>query len=251
MSSTLNILTKLKELNNSNLVSVFVPSQQKEMSFRQISVKQQKDLMKTGLDGALSGLTISNVIAGIILENSVEKCDFLVSDRIPIILALRKHSLGDVVSIKDENEQTKTYDLDKIIINKLNYTLPYTKVVSEKTSSIKVELSVPTLDDDIKINDFQLSLLKKKKDELEISDTVGSMFVFEVCKFISKITLNGEETDLNGFSVKDRSTVVENLPASINSQILSYLQTFREEETEYLKIDGDQLPIDARLFSKD
>jgi hypothetical protein len=250
MSSTLNILTKLKELNNSNVVSVFVPSQGKEISFRQISVKQQKDLMKTGLDGALSGLTISNVIAGIILENAVDKCNFLVSDRIPIILALRKHSLGDVFTLK-EDETTKEFDLNKILSKELKYSLPYEKTISEKTAPIKVGLQVPTLEDDIKINDYQLSLLKKKKDDLEISETVGSMFVFEVCKFISKLTVGGEETDLTAFSAKDRGTVVENIPASINSQILSYLQTFREEETEYLKIDGEQLPIDARLFSKD
>jgi hypothetical protein len=251
MSSTINILTKLKELNNANLVSVFVPSQKKEMSFRQLSVKQQKDLMKTGLDGPLAGLTISNAIANVILENSTDKCELLVSDRIPIILALRKYSLGNIAVIKDEDEKVKEFDLDQILKRELKYSLPYEKSVSEKTSSIKVDLKVPTLRDDAKINDYQLSILKKKKDELEISETVGSMFVFEVCKFVSKLILNGDETDLSAFSAKDKATVIENIPASINAQIISYLQLFREEETEFIKINGEQLPIDARLFSKD
>ena len=57
-----NILNKLKEINNSNLVSVYVPSAQKQMSFTPLSVKQQKDLIKSGLDGALAGVTISNII---------------------------------------------------------------------------------------------------------------------------------------------------------------------------------------------
>jgi hypothetical protein len=45
--------------------------------------------------------------------------------------------------------------------------------------------------------------------------------------------------------------VVENLPATINNQILEYIQTFRKEEMNYITVDGETLPIDARLFSKE
>lgn len=77
------------------------------------------------------------------------------------------------------------------------------------------------------------------------------MFVFEVCKFVSKLTIGGEESDIKSFSVKDRGSIVENIAASVNSQILSYLQSFRQIENDYLTIDGEILPIDARLFSKE
>ena len=250
MASTLNILSKLKELNDSNLISIYIPSLKKEVEFKQLSVKQQKDLMKSGLDGTMSGLTLSNTITDIIIDNAVDTKNFLITDRMPIILALRKQSFGSVAVIKSE-DSSKEYNLDTILSRKLEYTLPYQTTISSKDNLIEIELKVADLSDDRKVNEYQLSLLKKKKDDIEISDAVGSMFVFEVCKFVSKLTINGEESDIKSFSVKDRGSIVENIAASVNSQILSYLQSFRQIENDYLTIDGEILPIDARLFSKE
>jgi hypothetical protein len=92
-----SILSKLKDYNNTNLVTIYVPSADKEMQFRPLSVKQQKDLIKSGLDGTLGGITISNIIGDIILTNSVEKYNFLVKlkeskDEHRILLTLSNYS---------------------------------------------------------------------------------------------------------------------------------------------------------------
>ena len=65
--SVTSILSKLKEINESDLINVHIPSANKNMTFKSISVKQQKDLIKSGMDGALAGITISNVINQIII----------------------------------------------------------------------------------------------------------------------------------------------------------------------------------------
>lgn len=251
MSSSISILNKLKDINNTTLIPAVIPSLGKEMMFKHLSVKQQKDMMKTGLDGAISGLTISNAITNLILENSKEPYDYLITDRLPIILTLRTFSFGAKVSVKEPNDIQNEFDLTKILSKKLKFTSKLTHKIGGSSDELKMELAVPSLKDDKMVNDYQLSLIKKSKEEQSISDTVGSMFLFEICKFISSITIGDEQINMKETSIKDRALIVENIPASVNGDVLEYIQTFRKEETEYLTIDGNVLPIDARLFSKD
>lgn len=244
-----SILSKLNELNNSNLVSIYIPSLKKEMQFKPLSVKQQKDLIKSGLDGYLSGITISNVIGEIILDNSIEKYDYLVTDKLPILLALRKQAFGNIFILKEDDSETK-FDLDDILENELSYSFDTQVEIKLANSDVIAHVDVVKIKDDIKINQFQLEKLRKNKEEI-ISETVGSMFIYEIVKFVTKIIIGKDELDLTSLPIKDRLTVIELVPVTLNNSILEYIEKFRKEELNYVTIDGKTLPIDARLFAKD
>ena len=247
--SVSSILSKLNELNNSNLVSIHVPSAKKEMNFKPLSVRQQKDLIKSGLDGALAGITISNIIGEIVLDNAVDKYDFLVTDKLPILLALRKQAFGNIFILKEGDEEIE-FNLDDILKNELNYSFDNQVEIKLANSDVIAHVDVIKIRDDIKINEYQLEKLKKNKDEA-ISETVGSMFIYEIIKFITKILIGTEELDLTTLPIKDRLTVIESVPVTLNNSILEYIQKFRKEEAEYVTINGKVLPIDARLFAKE
>ena len=247
--SVSSILSKLNELNNSNLVSIHVPSAKKEMNFKPLSVRQQKDLIKSGLDGALAGITISNIIGEIVLDNAVDKYDFLVTDKLPILLALRKQAFGNIFILKEGDEEIE-FNLDDILKNELNYSFDNQVEIKLANSDVIAHVDVIKIRDDIKINEYQLEKLKKNKDEA-ISETVGSMFIYEIIKFITKILIGTEELDLTTLPIKDRLTVIESVPVTLNNSILEYIQKFRKEEAEYVTIKDKVLPIDARLFAKD
>jgi hypothetical protein len=244
-----SVISKLQKLNNSNLVKVYVPSAKKVMEFTQLSVKQQKELIKTGLDGAISGVTISNIMSQIILDNSVETYDFLTVDKFPIILALRRVSFGETVKVKDDDKET-TFNLGDILDNNLKFEDDFVKTLSFKDEELEISLSVPSLKLDIKANDQQISTFKKNKDA-EISDTVGSLFIFEIAKFVNKVKVGGEEMDLTSLQFKDRVSVIESIPAYLSNKILDYIQGFRKTEMDYVTVNGDVLPVDARLFAKE
>jgi len=244
-----SILSKLNDLNNSNLISVYVPSAKKEMQFKPLSVKQQKDLIKSGLDGALAGITISNIIGQIILDNSVDTYDYLVTDKLPILLALRKQSFGNSFILKEGDEETE-FNLDDILKNELNYSFDTQVEIKLANSEVVAHVDVIKIQDDIKINQYQLEKLRKNKDEA-ISETVGSMFIYEIVKFVTKILIGNDTLDLTTLPIKDRLTVIESVPVTLNNSILEYIQKFRKEEAEYVTIDGKVLPIDARLFAKE
>jgi len=247
--SITSILSKLNDHNNSNLISVYVPSSKKEMQFRPLSVKQQKDLIKSGLDGALAGITISNIIGEIILDNSVDKYDYLVTDKLPILLALRKQSFGSTFLLKEGDEETE-FDLDDILKKELNYSFDSQVEIKLANSEVVAHVDIIKIQDDIKINQYQLEKLRKNKDEA-ISETVGSMFIYEIIKFVTKILIQNDTLDLTTLPIKDRLTVIESVPVTLNNSILEYIQQFRKEEAEYVTIDGKVLPIDARLFAKE
>jgi hypothetical protein len=244
-----SILSKLNDLNNSNLISVFVPSAKKEMQFKPLSVKQQKDLIKSGLDGALAGITISNIIGQIILDNSVDTYDYLVTDKLPILLGLRKQSFGNIFILKEGDEETE-FNLDDILKNQLNYSFDCQVEIKLANSEVVAHVDVIKIQDDIKINQYQLEKLRKNKDEA-ISETVGSMFIYEIIKFVTKILIGNDTLDLTTLPIKDRLTVIESVPVTLNNSILEYIQQFRKEEAEYVTIDDKVLPIDARLFAKE
>ena len=245
-----SILSKLRNVNSSNLISVYIPSAGKEMTFTPLSVKQQKDLIKSSMDGNLAGITFSNIINQIVLDNSTEKYKFLVTDRYPILISLRKQSFGGEFTLKDEEKST-VFDLDVILKRQLKFSEPNSVQILLDKTSLKVNVDIISIEDDIKINNFQIEKLKKTKDNEDISETVGSLFVYEILKFVSKLSIDDEEVDLVNMPIKDRVSVIESLPVTLNNEVLSYIQSLRGEENEYITINGQVLPLDPRFFSKE
>ena len=174
----------------------------------------------------------------------------MVIDKLPIILSLRRQSFGSKFIVKEEEKEI-VYDLDGILSKNLVYSTDELDwEVSLESENLKVNAKIVSLQDDIKINEFQLDKLKKVKDE-QLSETVGSLFIYEILKFITAIEIQDEELDLLTLQIKDRLNVIENIPATINNSILEYVQLFRKEEADYITINGNLMPIDARLFSKE
>jgi hypothetical protein len=245
--STSSLIGKLQEINNSLKIFVYVPSAKKEMNFKQLSVKQQKDLMKTGLDGQFSGLSISSIIKDVIIDNSIDEYQFLATDKIPIILSLRKHSFGEEYSFSD-GEKDHNINLNKILSKKLTYKSDFSGKIVDQQSKLEVVLEVPSLEEDNRFNNYIYSELKKKKD-VELSDTVGVVYVGEIAKFLKSIKLGDLDMDLSSSTPKEKINLVENLPVTFNNKVLKFIESIRKEELDYATIDGVTVAIDARLFA--
>jgi hypothetical protein len=238
-----DLLGKLEALNNSNLVEVYVPSQSATVKFKQLSVKQQKDLIKTGLDGALAGATINNAFNEIIETNALDVCTFNVFDKAPIITALRVHAFGGEYTEGEVKVDMSRLDDRQLVIN----TPTTGAVVYQNAVSIKLE--VPTLKRDTLINNAIITKLKNNQN-IEVGDAVGSLYVHEIVKFISSVTVDSDVVDFTTSSTKDCMQVVESLPAKLLTEIVEFIQRFRDQETEFLTIDGTTVALDARMFAR-
>lgn len=237
-----DILSKLQEYNNSNLIEAYVPSVGKTVGFKQLSVKQQKDLIKTALDGALSGLTLNNIINHIVVDNSTSKINFLVTDKLPIIMSLRTAAMGT----KYINDNDVELDLTSVVESKLVFSSETTAVIDHE-DVIKVTVAVPSIADDIKINETHHTELKKK--ESEVSDLLGSFYVYEITKFIKSIEIGDDVIDFSKIKLTEKLQIVESLSAKLNKKIIDFIQQFRQAENTYMTVDDVQISVDSRLFS--
>jgi hypothetical protein len=238
-----DLLGKLQSINNSNLIDVFVPSQGRFIKFKQLSVKQQKDLIKTGLDGALAGATMSNVLNTIISENSSEPIEYNIFDRSPVIVNLRIQSFGSSYTQDD-----KQLDLSVISQQMLQFDTPSSNII-RYDNTIQVKVGVPALKKDTAINNSLIAQIKKNQD-IGVGDAVGSLYMYELLKFVEAVDVAGNVIDFDKCSVADGLTVVENLPAKILVELVEFIQLFRNKEVEYLTIDGTTLALDARMFAQ-
>jgi len=248
MSQLTNILTKLRDISDTNLVDIFVASQERIIKFRQLSIKQQKDLFKTGLDGVAAGLTLSEEITNIINTNSMENVEFSIYDKIPIILKLRANALGtNCVVLNDNNQQT--LDFNQLLARDIKIPLPEecTKhIVFE--SEIELDISYPSLAKDSKINRSHIDKAKKQEG---ISEAIGNLYIYEIAKYIDTITIGPETIDCNLLAVKELVSIIENLPAKLNEEVISFMGKLRKSEEEFLTISNNVIIIDSRFFTKE
>ena len=88
-----------------------MPSIKKSIETTPLTLKQQKDLISSALDGLRGALNFSKTLNDIIIKNAGNK-DLKLYDKYPFIVGLRKQSLGDAV--KTDNG---VVSLDDVIAN--------------------------------------------------------------------------------------------------------------------------------------
>lgn len=239
-----DILAKLHELNTSNLIEAYVPSVDRSVKFKQISVRQQKDIIKSSLDGILSGITLNNIINSIITDNAVDQKLFLVTDKVSTILSMRVAAFGSTYTLEDG----KIVDLSDILKSKPVYGAINNDVISFQ-ETIRVQLSIPDLAEDTVVNNSLIVELKKNKD-IEAGDAMALMYIYEIAKFIKSVSVDSQEIDFRQLKLAERLQIVESMPVSLNNEITSYIQQLRKIESDYLTLDGVSVLIDARMFTQ-
>jgi hypothetical protein len=245
MNSPSSLLEKLSKISNENTISIFVPSANRDIKFKALNIKQQKDLIKTALDGAAAGATLNQALNDIIISNSTEQIDFKVYDRYAIIMALRSASIGDgfkeIKLSKILKQCIKNYKEKKFEENKL---IEY--------HSIKAQLELPTISRDSKINERFIKFATSRDNSENYGEAVGNLYVYEIIKFIKSIQIDGEEGiyEFSNISVKDCIAIVESLPASLNTKIIEYIESIRAIENGFIETENGQIEINAAFFTK-
>ena len=243
MSNINTFLAKIQTLNKANIITVNLPSLS-AVEFLPLSVKQQKDLIKSSLDGSLAGILINNTINDIINENNVNKVPLLVTDKLPIVVALRVQAFGPTYHTAETVINLANILVKPLIFDtKLKTTINYKDIFS-------IDLKVPTLDEDTVINNTLIQHYKNNSD-IQISDVASDLYVAEITKFIHKITINSETIDFLAITDTEKRQIVEQLPVQLNKLVLDFISSFRTAETKYLTIGNIEISIDTQFFTKE
>ena len=254
--SDLTSLDKLKQIVSSEWVESYVPSAGATAKFHQLNIKQQKEIIKSAVDGLLASLTFSIATNDIIKANSAEPKDYLVTDKPLILLNLRRKSVGDTVTLTKEDREFKT-TITSIIANANIPTSFDHPPLTE--GDISLTTKIPTLSEDTKINLEVKKLFDKFKDEQKLSEVIGELFVIELIKYVKEINFKSGadiiKIDFNTLSFDQKLKTFETLPMSLNYKLVKYVTSTRETELKLLEVVDTQekynITIDSAFFFKE
>ena len=242
MSDIKSFIEELKQLNESDCFSVFVPSKNKKVKFKAFSVKQHKDLVKSLLDGVEGTVSMYKVFNDIIFNNSTEDIDFTLYDRNKVLVDLRKQCVSESIKIED-----KEYNLNSL--PEYNFDFELSKQFSYK--GITVCASIPSLKEDSKITEKSIVEFNKLgTDDKKVGDSLNILLIYELMKFIDTIEIEDKIIDLKEIGAYDRKTIIDNLPLKLNNDVLEYIAKFKEyDQSLFTFTDGTKLTIDASFLS--
>jgi len=232
-------LKKLGKINDDKL-EVYVPSRKEKIETTPLTLKQQKDLISSALDGMKGALNFNRTLNNIIFKNTGDN-DLKIYDKFPLVISLRKHSLGSKYKQNDV-----VFDLD-VILKKIK-TTPFkikdSTIVELKT--LQVELKVPTLAE-------ENSILAKGEQDIVIKEEstkegVGMLYMLEIIKYIDKLIIEEEEVEFSKIKINDRIKLIEQLPLSMYNDIADYIEKINKYLQDVLTVDETTLSIDARFF---
>lgn len=247
-TSVADILASVGELNKKQITEIYVPSLKRELSFRPLTVKQQKSLLSSGVDVEVENLTFSNTINDIILENCLSnKNDIKLTDRAMIVYQLRCNYVNETLNFYDDDVEY-TINLLKHVDSVKNIEVSPPVTFEVETNDLKITGEVPDLKRDTVYNrQFTKTIkLNKNPQGIRITDIVGDIYIHEMVKYVTSITAGGQTLAIDSnIPAEQAIQIFESLPMTISSMIASKIKECRE--LEILTMSSDELPEDVQL----
>ena len=233
-------LNKLKE-DNIDTIS-YDSFKDGKVTVNQLTLKQQKDILSTAVDGIKGAVEFAKIINDIILANS-DKKNLSIVDKPAILLKLRQLSLGDDIVVEEEKLNINDF-IDNIKKVKINFK---TKHVV-KNGNIVLKLKIPTLKEESTILAKCIADVEKKK-TASTSDSFGIIYLFELIKYIEEVDI-GEDYSLKfeDLKIADRTKVVENLPLSVYKELSKFFNSIDSYIKSVLTVNDKTITLDPSFF---
>jgi hypothetical protein len=244
-------LKQLEALNQQASIDIFVPSLKRTVKFKNLTLKQQKSLLKSSIDETLTKLSFGTNFYQIIKENITEPINIdqlYAFDRIAIAITLRANGLDKIYTEKD-----KQYNLDDLINNIQGVAI--TQDVLEETMEIdgmKITVAAPSLKVDRDLSNYALNKISGLT-AADIKTIISELFIYEVIKFIKTLTFTVNETenviDLSLLKIDERVSLAEKLPVQVTNKILDFIKKYRQLESNLTKLDDINIEVDGSFFT--
>jgi len=251
MSTNINdILKQLDSLNESTGIDVYIPSLKKTIKFKNLNLKQQKDLLKSSVDETLTKLSFIVNFFNIIHDNVIDKIDvdsLYAFDRSAIAIALRANGLNSEYVNGDT-----TINLHDVIkdISAISVTDSFTSNI--EAGDISIDLEVPRLGYDREISNLTINKLKTIQDR-DIKSLVGELFVYEIVKYIKTVTFKlptgNEAVPFNTLKIDEKISLIEKIPSTLTNKILQFIKKYRDIESKFTTYGDISIEIDGSFFS--
>ena len=235
MANINDILNKIKKINNTSTVTL--PSNKKEITVKQLNVKQQKNIKNLPRNVTLAVVSLFKEVNEIIRENCDISLDELNTiDRIILLLVFKNQ-------ISDTYKGIPVADILKQALSR-KYKIQSKQT---KTKNFIFEYNIPSLKRDNEIskyilkeyNDQTASVRDESELEILATKTYNNMMIPEICKYITslKVISNEEEIDTNWntLSITQQLSILESIPYPEIKDVLLYSEEIKNIEDSYTK----------------
>jgi len=233
-----NALNALNSLSKD--YEIFVPSLNKKLKFKDVTTKQQKNIVKCALEEGTAGLSFINLTSEIVRDNCNEPSLLLASDKNFILTSLRALSISP--SFKPYDTDT-TVDL-MVLVNKNIATPDILKTREVTDGTVSISAAIPTIAEDIAINN------ETKKKLLPITNTrdltreaLGEMYINEIIKYMKTVKVGTEEIKFSELTFNQKTQIVEKIPISLNAKLIDYINSVKQFERELLTLPDSKTVI--------
>jgi hypothetical protein len=253
-----SILKTLKNDVSSNIFEVFIPSHQRKVSFRPITVGEQKTLSKVLINNSEQKTTYKTLLAliqEICLDEGFDVFSLTEVDRVKILLDFYTFNyFANSTTLTCENEDCgKTYDFDmnfSVLSEKMNSLKVEDKEFEYTTkdgiTNIKFKVGYPNVKRVAEFHDSELGVIKS--DDTFSNVLFGQEELFKL--FVKNMHLKKEQQDKDDidieveflkYSVQEAFSIIETLPFEVffsSDGLMSFLITEYVEPISKLQIDA-------------
>ena len=245
------VLQDLKKKNEKRVINIWIPSLNKGVDFKHLTLDQQKSLIKSSIQENLLKLDFSRNIYDVLLQNiadkSVDVDKLNTVDMMSIGIGYRTADIGEDYGFYID-ETFFPVDLNKVCekIRTIDYsdTFKPDTIISE---GYHVSITVPTIKADKQMNDFLFNKYDSIPDDSEeIKEMLADVYICEAAKYISQIDVVSEEDDpesppvqinFSTLTAEQRLDVINEIPLTVLNKLVSVSDKVQEIESKILDVD--------------
>lgn len=255
MSNNINDILKLinKAVVDNYSINVWVPSltgtDVTSISFKPISITQQKDLLNTAVIQDIYNTNFIKTFFKILKSNYLSEDVFPLNqlnilDKIVILLSLRANInsiYGDV-------------NLNNIIKNIQGYDFSIFAAQSLESDNIKLHCALPSMYTEF-LCEEERELVELNTIDDQIQHVVSETIINELSKFCHQIIIDNRSIMLEQFSFSERKAMISQLPAFLLENALNFIINYRKHVEGLLtlkkdnKEDEELLQLNGIFFS--
>lgn len=237
---------------------LWVPSLKREIAVKELTAKQQKNLLSAVLDSSTNKTKSSFVKAffEILKENcelSLEELNNLTFiDRHFILLGLRYYS-NPKIKINFSEQEEESVDLTELLnsIKNYNHPIPETLTLIKSNVEILVSITAPTLRTEVDYLSYNFNIPDTLSEEETLKALLAEAYILETSKYITDISIANNNLNFSKLSIKQKYTLIEKLPATITQSILERVTQWKEESEKYFTVKsskGSKQVLDAETL---
>lgn len=263
----LSAISAIDNINKSFSFGIFIPSLNREVQFHQMTTSQQKAFIKNTMAAGNTGTSsliyaTHNLLKENCAEQDVNVDNFTVIDKLIACTMIRIMSVGASMSVvvgADEENDKPGFNVNidlETLYNKMlkTYTsVQFNPIIKIENNPIIIEIGLPTVGDELKIEQDAQEKTKKRINEKstqnEVAYTFGELFIQEIVKYIRCVTIKDKNKDtgedenivINMLEIptKHRLDIIEKLPSNIMSPAIVEINKMVEKISDLTMLSVD------------